>query len=416
MTIGTLFRYSVGSRRAILEIASCPSALWLGVLLVLSAGLAREYDGADLLHEPWHLLIPLAASLVTSFGLFCIVFAAARNRGIRDGSFGNLYRSFLSLFWMTAPLAWLYAIPVERFLSPGDAVVANLWLLALVSLWRVALITRVITVLFGATGIAVFWLVMLFADTLALTILRLTPLPVFNFMGGIRHSPSDQAIQDVAFMVGFWGALTWPVWLIGSCVIVLSKRPGWRLASAGAPESAISRPLKALALVAVVGWVFVLPRTQPEQQLKRQVEFDLRSGDVDRALRTMSTAGRDAFPPHWDPPPRMGYGEREPSFLSIAQAIARTTPDSWVRRLFASKVMHHFSLVPEGDKYAWWGISDKQLDERIALLETFSEGREVIAGQWPSLKERVDRENADPDLRRRVLALESIEERDENQR
>jgi len=28
---------------------------------------AREYDGEDLLHEPWHLLLPLVASLATSF-------------------------------------------------------------------------------------------------------------------------------------------------------------------------------------------------------------------------------------------------------------------------------------------------------------------------------------------------------------
>ena len=48
---------------------------------------------------------------------------------------------------MTAPLAWLYAIPYERFLSPVGATRANLWTLGLVAAWRVLLIIRVLVVL-----------------------------------------------------------------------------------------------------------------------------------------------------------------------------------------------------------------------------------------------------------------------------
>jgi hypothetical protein len=35
--------------------------------------LPPEYDGEDLLHEPWYLLVPLAASLAAWFGLFFLV-------------------------------------------------------------------------------------------------------------------------------------------------------------------------------------------------------------------------------------------------------------------------------------------------------------------------------------------------------
>src|SRR5262249_40492318 len=66
MSIATLFSYLVGNRSAILRIATTRGTLLLGALLVLSAGFAREYDQADLLHEPWRLLIPFAASLATS--------------------------------------------------------------------------------------------------------------------------------------------------------------------------------------------------------------------------------------------------------------------------------------------------------------------------------------------------------------
>jgi hypothetical protein len=146
MTPRTLLRYLVFlDRQAIQDIAVCRQAVWLGLLFVLSAGFAREYDGEDLLHESRHLLLPLGASLVTSLLLFGLVWLVERGWRRGEQSFGQAYRSFLGLYWMTAPLAWLYAVPVERFLSPADAVRANLWLLGIVALWRVVLMVRVVS-------------------------------------------------------------------------------------------------------------------------------------------------------------------------------------------------------------------------------------------------------------------------------
>ena len=72
MTLGTLARYLIGDRTAILTLVRQRGALLVGALLVLSAGFAREYDGEDLWHEPWHLLLPFGASLTTSFFLFTL--------------------------------------------------------------------------------------------------------------------------------------------------------------------------------------------------------------------------------------------------------------------------------------------------------------------------------------------------------
>src|SRR5580700_10653368 len=74
MRIRTLCRYLIGDRAAIETIAVCPRALWIGGLFVLSAGFARDYDGKDLLSEPWHVLIPFGASLASSFILFLVLF------------------------------------------------------------------------------------------------------------------------------------------------------------------------------------------------------------------------------------------------------------------------------------------------------------------------------------------------------
>src|SRR5207245_4538618 len=58
------------------------------------------------------------------------------------------WATFMAAFWMTAPIAWLYAIPVERFLDSYHAAQANIALLSIVSLWRVLLMSRVLAVLF----------------------------------------------------------------------------------------------------------------------------------------------------------------------------------------------------------------------------------------------------------------------------
>jgi hypothetical protein len=119
----TIAAYLIGRRQAITYVACCPQGIGIGAVLVLSAGFACEYDGEDLLHEPWHVLIPFAASVVKSFVLYCLmrIFAAGRAKNLP--TFVRGYPDFLSLYWMTAPRAWLYAIPFERWMTPGEATI-----------------------------------------------------------------------------------------------------------------------------------------------------------------------------------------------------------------------------------------------------------------------------------------------------
>ena len=218
MTAKQIVLFLAGDRDSILKIAGCRHAVWLGLLFVLSAGFAREYDGEDLLHEPWHLLIPLVASLVTSFLLFAHVWSWSGSRSSRELGFLRGYRSFLGLYWMTAPLAWLYAIPVERFHSAADATRLNLALLGLVSVWRVILMMRIVSVLFERRFRHAIFPVILFADTVAIVLLFFTPLPVISLMGGIRLTESDLLIRNTAYMIGFCGVLSWLIWLAVTAV------------------------------------------------------------------------------------------------------------------------------------------------------------------------------------------------------
>lgn len=348
MGLGTLLLYWIGEGKAIRRIAANRQAVWIGLLFVLSAGLAREYDGEDLLHEPWYALIPVAASLASSSLLFVCTYGVARLKKARVPGVLPAYRAFLGLFWMTAPLAWLYAIPYERFLSPVDSTIANLWTLGIVATWRVFLMMRVVGVLMGFRNGAIF-IVMAFADAVVLQVIRFVPVPLFNIMGGIHLSPSEEVIRDVACAFWFWGILTLPIWLIGTLVVWVISRPIWR---ARETERRASVPLWCLGVGSVLVWIFILPITQSEQILRSQVEREFKAGRTAQALEIMSQHDRKDFPHIWDPPPyhpswdemhrdsgRANTQAWVQTLLPVLDLVVSNPPAPWVRAIYQKKVV-----------------------------------------------------------------------------
>ncbi len=396
INITTLGKYLIGNRDAIHKIAKQPKLLWLGILFVFSAGFAREYDAEDLLREPWYLLIPLVASIASSLLLYAFIFFVFPTT--KENKLGDKlsYKSFLTLYWMTAPLAWLYALPVERFLTAGIAVQFNLSLLLIVSLWRVLLISRVISVRCRCPFIAALFIVMLFADGLAVFLLFLTPIPVFNIMGGIHLTVGEHAIQGTAFLVGALGVVTFPLWLSGS---IFAWWPRKRLAlSITSTEEqtttqSISKSLWLLGIVSLLVWCFVLPITQPEQHNRRQVELFLKAKQYKEAVTYMSSLKRKDFPPHWSPPPHIGYGERSEVLADIIDATITSKSAPWVQDLYLQKINFYFFLPAEYRYYTTVvtiGLNEmdvKQLDRFNTLLES----RPIIgANVASSLRSEID--------------------------
>ena len=113
---GTLGRFLIGDPDAMLALPRAKGALLLGLVLVLGTGLAREYDGEDLLHEPWHALIPLAASLVPSSLLSLLVWLGMRRRSRNATPLAAFAPQMLAAFWMTAP------IRIAKINSDGTAI------------------------------------------------------------------------------------------------------------------------------------------------------------------------------------------------------------------------------------------------------------------------------------------------------
>ena len=420
ITIRTLLEFLIGDRDAILQIAQSRRALWLGLVFVLSAGFAREYDGEYLLREPWHLLIPVGASMLSAFVLHLLLMCVRRIRGAKDIEFGLDYRRLLTLFWMTAPLAWLYGIPFERFMSAPDAVAMNLALLGVVSVWRVTLSIQFVSVLYHARWFAAFIIVLLFADAVAIVAISAIPQPIVSIMGGIRHTESEQLILAVTCSIQVLGILVLPVFLIAPITIALMRSPSqtasWRsIFDQQQHNASVAAGLWVLAGISLLVWIPLLPGPQAEQRNRWLVTRDLQDGRIEEAVRYMSERTPDDFPPHWDPPPRPGYGERNPPFHEVLDAIILTGAADWVQDIYVEKLGFQWSRRP-GRLLVIEELSDDQLRRYRDLLIRLPEGPEIAASHSYDLDDLLrepspDDIDAPPDLsdERREL-LESIRE------
>lgn len=329
MTLRTWLGFLIGRADCIERAAKSRGVLTLGLLFVLSAGLAREYDQEDLLHEPWHALLPLIVSLVTSFLLYCLIQLFTSPPPGETRRFWLGYRSFLGLYWLMAPMAWLYAFPVERFGNEYEAVRVNLCLLLIVSVWRVVLMTRIIQILWRAAPFAALLIVGWFSLSIAIAALAYAPTPVLSMMGGVRMSAAERLIAEISFLLQALFSLAWlPVLLAVILVWFFAsrfRRPNW-LPS----ESAPSASLWMLGGVSVAAFAACLPFAQPEQLRRTQAESLLRAGRIQAGLDYIAEQGIENFPPFWDPPPRVTYAGRQlPDIGAIIERhLARPLPEN----------------------------------------------------------------------------------------
>ena len=291
----TIARYLIGDRAAILSLGADRSTPLVGAVLVLSAGLARSYHTADLLAQPWHLLTPFAVSSAMAMVLLLTTCIGPWKRPTDDGlpgpSLSRRLLPFLGLFWMTAPLAWLYAIPYERFTDPLSATEAKVWTLAIVAGWRVLLMTRVLSVLTGRSVVATFFQVMLLADGVVWLGLSVAKLPLIQFMALIALTDAEQFVADTVCLTRVVAFLSFPVWLIGAIVAFFRPRC-WNVTEPARPSG--SRIVWLVAAGSVAAGLLALFWTQPEQRLATRARWLLRwshprsPGDDERATSAAS--------------------------------------------------------------------------------------------------------------------------------
>ena len=371
----TLIRFLMGRRSAILDVAASPHALALGGVLVLSAGFAREYDGEDLLHEPWHLLIPHGASLLTAFLLYMLVRLTGIGKTHQLPTFFRGFPMFLRLYWMTAPLAWLYAIPFERWMSPGDATLWNLRLLGIVSVWRVVLMIRVISVVYGAAPLwRVISTVLLFGDAVMLIAIRFVPVPVLNLMGGVRMTESEQLLQTTTFLLQIVG---FPLLFILLIMTLVPTAKPWAPINFSQP-SRVHGTTWLLAAISILIWRFILPVTQPEQQRRRVAEQLIMAQDFPAAFMFMSKHDQADFPPHWSPPPHVAQPNPVPPINDLIEVLIQESPAEWVRAIFIEK----FRNTTEQTLTRYGFVSDERLSSTLRILDRLPLSEWLPNDEW----------------------------------
>lgn len=109
------------------------------------------------------------------------------------------YRNLLTFVTLTSFPGLIYAIPVERFLAPESARTANLWFLAVVALWRMALYALYLKRYAGLSflPLTVQLLLPVVAIVFALTVLNLEQA-VFDIMSGVQRETTS---ADEAYML-----------------------------------------------------------------------------------------------------------------------------------------------------------------------------------------------------------------------
>jgi len=132
---------------------------------------------------------------------------------------GWTYFIVLTFIGLTSFPAIFYAIPVERFVSMRTANTMNVWFLAVVAAWRLALLyffLKRFTKL-SIPNIITVTLMPICVIIASLTILNLHRV-VFNIMGGIRDpNPHDAAYSVLILLTGVSMILSIPL-IIAYCI------------------------------------------------------------------------------------------------------------------------------------------------------------------------------------------------------
>ena len=219
------------------------------------------------------------------------------------------------------------------------------------------------------------WPVMLFADSVALAVLFLTPVPVFNIMGGVRLSEREQIIVFTVYSFRIASVATWFIWLLGT-LIVQTGPLNWRYVLADElpkGQGKISPSLWGLAAAAICVWLVILPRTQPEQRLRHAVETDFSQRRIADAVHKMSGHRPEDFPRHWDPPPYVAYAEEgQLPLLDVLEVVIDPAVPAWIQDVYAEKLENQLR------EWSWFETHRADIPRLLAVLKRMPRGREIV--------------------------------------
>lgn len=235
----------------------------------------------------------------------------------------------MGLFWFTAPIAWLYAIPVERFLDDLNAARANVTLLALVSLWRILLMIRITQVISRASiWLSTLWVMTAaFAEAFVVTFFGgVFARAIIAGMGGLRNSPAEEVVMSVlnlAFSVSFFG---FPIAFISTLVFRYSRT---KLATSDFPQRIKDAMPDRFLIFAATAWIALAIPSQLQGIRSATLDRLVRDEQYVAAVEYLSIHIPSDFWPSRPLPPRVYEWQVFKEVPAIISAVRPEHPD-WI--------------------------------------------------------------------------------------
>lgn len=323
------FLFLIGNKGAINRLAGTWWTLLIGALLVITAGIARNYDHLYLIDNWEWLYAPFIASLTTSV----IIYIIGCGSFLKQPKAKTSYLSFLSLYWMTSPCAWIYGIPVESFTDILTATKWNVSFLAIVSIWRVLLMIRAINVLADEPIIKSTCRILLPAAAIMTVASFFKGIALVGIMGGVRLSPSDTFLKQATDITTQFSFYTTIVSFLTIPIINL-KHP--KSIPQPLPWKSIPTPKIALAYscILIVIWLGATIPYQHQTKNNHIVKAYLDNNEYYKALNYMAKYERSDFLINHHFPPGRATGTHHIFLLHndiiLLQNIKPTHPE-WIR-------------------------------------------------------------------------------------
>ena len=356
MNIRTLGRYLLGRPDAIDAVARDPAAPWVGLALALLAGIPREYDQESLLHGPLLLLLPAAASSILG-GLYYLFLTMKGLKWSKGGEW-----QFMGLIWATAPLAWLYAIPVETLLDPLNAARANVALLAVVATWRVLLFARVVQVLSGMRFSVVLAQQLFLASIPIVLSAPFRTIPLVGLMGGVLRTPAMEfllAAQDFTT----YAAMGVFVVCLGS--LFMQRGYAWNLPAFHPTPGKPWGLLLSLSLLGAAAMAWAQPSLIRFESVRQRPDFQ--PGPA--ALRALADLGPEGIPPTHSLPFTGGDLMRWDGFEMVSALEEETPP--WLQEAYLGDLQAKLAH----ERFYFNSALDEKFSRTLAALAEKSFGR-----------------------------------------
>ncbi len=344
----TIFNFLLGRSDAIRAIASTKHILLLSLLFIISSGLARNYDHHLLLKELKWILGPFFMAFFSSTLIFLLIKLGGRLP--KPTSPFNNYRGYLRCFLMTAPLAWIYGIPIESLTEPLYAAQFNFTLLIIVSIWRVLIMIRTLQTLFNHNILLSTQLILIPASLEMFLGSLIKRLDIVGLMAGNYLSPAETFLRQATGFVTLT-SLGIFAFLLLTLVINRGAFPIPERKPSPAPKTQTNKiPLTTWMLPLLAILTFSVVSISPQERLKNKHHLQqlLKMDSFSNAARFLDSKNSIDFPPHHNLTGRPGNDFTLPNSLHLL--AKEVTWPTWYHNLLAKDTARWFENASKNGK------------------------------------------------------------------